>query len=73
MKDCNGKICFDKKSAESARNKRLKPKRRDRRRNTPEQLRIYHCQICNHWHLTSKPKYEPLDPDHDKTSRTPTS
>jgi len=58
MKTCNGKKCFSKRDAETARNKRLKPKRHQRRHNTPDSLRIYHCQTCNGWHLTSKEEYE---------------
>lgn len=55
---CNGKKCFDKKGAESARNKRLKPKRHERRHGTPDKLRIYECPDCGRWHLTSKDEYE---------------
>ena len=43
---CNGKPCYDKKSAMSAKNKRFKEDH--------IKLRIYHCDECNHWHLTSK-------------------
>jgi hypothetical protein len=48
MKLCRGKQCYDKRGAESARNRRL------RGRNAPDYLRIYHCPRCNCWHLTSK-------------------
>ncbi len=43
----NGKVCFDKKGAQSARNRRLKHDR------IP--LRIYPCGLGGswHWHLTS--------------------
>jgi len=43
---CNGKKCYDKKSALTAKNKRFK--------DSHIKLRIYQCDICNQWHLTSK-------------------
>lgn len=50
---CNGKICYSKKDAETARNHRTKG--RGRRHNRPDFLRVYHCPDCNFFHLTSKP------------------
>ena len=46
MKYCNGKPCYDKKGSISAKNKRYKMDHTE--------LRIYHCPICNHWHITSQ-------------------
>lgn len=43
---CNGKTCYDKKSAKTARNYCLKKGRIN--------IRIYHCYVCNKWHLTHK-------------------
>lgn len=48
MKTCNGKPCYDKRTAETARNRRLRGQK------APDYLRIYHCPKCNHWHLTSR-------------------
>ena len=56
--ECNGKRCFTKRDAETVRNRRFKPgggKRSNRRHNAPDNLRIYHCPLCNCWYLTSKP------------------
>lgn len=55
---CEGKVCYSKRDAEYSRNKRLRPskRRRKQKRNRPEFLRIYHCEKCNQWHLTHKPK-----------------
>lgn len=41
----SGKVMFDKKGAQTAANERL--------RKDHEELRIYPCPTCNHWHLTS--------------------
>lgn len=49
-----GKVCYDKRGAESARNHRSAPRRGKRRHNTPEFLRIYECPHCLKWHLTKK-------------------
>lgn len=47
MKYCkSGKPQYDKKSAVSAKNKRFKTNHTE--------LRVYHCDECNHWHLTSQ-------------------
>jgi hypothetical protein len=43
---CYGKKCYDKKSAQTARNQR--------HRDSGIELRIYPCPICNHFHLTKK-------------------
>ena len=45
FKKCNGKNCYDKKGAQTQRHF-LKRGVKD--------LRIYHCEICNCWHLSSK-------------------
>ena len=43
---CNGKKCYDKKTAQTAKNLRFKE--------SHIKLRIYQCPECNQWHLTSK-------------------
>lgn len=48
----NGKVCYDKRGAQTARNKR--------ERNGSEPLRIYQCPKCNQWHLTHKQSYEKI-------------
>ena len=40
-----GKVKFDKRGAQTARNKRFEE--------AHIKLRIYHCPECNWWHLTS--------------------
>lgn len=45
-KKCRGKICYDKKGAITAKNKRWNDD------HVP--LRIYDCPDCNGWHLTHK-------------------
>lgn len=39
----NGKVMYDKRGAQTARNRRLKRE---------PYLRIYQCEHGNHWHLT---------------------
>lgn len=51
-KTCNGKMIFTKREAETARNRRLKSRRRG---GHPGFLRIYPCPECNFWRLTRKP------------------
>ena len=47
MRACN-KACYpDKKAAQTAMNAALR-----RRRNAPDYLRAYRCEICQAWHLT---------------------
>ena len=41
-----GKVCYDKKTAITAANKRFK--------DDHKKLRIYECPDCGYWHLTSK-------------------
>lgn len=43
--NCQNKNRYDKKGAISARNLFWRKQHKE--------LRIYHCPICNHWHLTS--------------------
>lgn len=43
---CEGKVCFDKRGAETAANKRWNEDR--------VELRIYACPNCRFWHLTKK-------------------
>lgn len=43
---CEGKVIYDKKSAISARNARY--------REDHVELRVYHHELCNGWHLTSQ-------------------
>lgn len=54
---CHGKKCYSKRDAETARNARTTGRRRVRH-GRPEYLRVYHCDECNHWHLTSKKNHE---------------
>lgn len=49
MKKCN-KVPFSKIEAEIALKRALKLGKFIKRR---KEKRIYHCSICNHWHLTS--------------------
>ena len=52
MKMCGNKKTYDKKTALTVRNRRL--------REGVEWLRAYHCPKCNFWHLThgkSKRRY----------------
>ena len=44
------KTQYSKREAVTALNHRLRGKGR------PEHLRVYHCPLCNHWHLTSQEK-----------------
>lgn len=48
----SGKMCFDKKTAQTKRNQLLKGKGKHRRSKDVEDLRIYHCEECNFFHLT---------------------
>jgi hypothetical protein len=50
LKRCpnGGKPCYDKKTAVTAKNKRYKQDH--------VVLRIYNCENCNCWHLTSQQK-----------------
>lgn len=41
-----GKVMYDKKSAQTAKNFRMK--------NDHVKLRIYQCPDCNQWHLTHR-------------------
>ena len=45
---CNGKVCYDKKGAQTARNNQY--------RKHHIELQIYSCMYCNQWHLTSQKK-----------------
>ena len=55
-----GKICFDKKGAQSKRNERLRHNMRGR---PIDYLRIYQCpESGGYWHLTSKPLMEEFSP-----------
>jgi len=49
FKKCRGKNCYEKKSALSALHFREKA--------GVKHLRIYHCTLCNMWHLTHKEKF----------------
>lgn len=42
----SGKVCYSKKDAATAANKRFEQDH--------EKLRIYPCNYCSHWHLTSR-------------------
>lgn len=48
VSDVCGKQCYDKKGALTVKN--------DRERRGAANLRIYECQVCNAWHLTSQEK-----------------
>ena len=66
METCSqtGKICYDKREAETVRNVRLKPQRgrgKRKRSKTPKFLRIYECEHCGCWHLTSARNFTPSD------------
>ncbi len=41
---CKGKVKYDKKGAQTVKN--------DRMRMEHTELRIYHCPLCNGWHVT---------------------
>ena len=41
---CNGKVCYDKKGAQTARNNQYKKYHAE--------LYIYNCKWCSYWHLT---------------------
>lgn len=43
---CRGKVIYDKKGATTAKNKRF--------HDDHIALRIYPCEVGNHWHLTSQ-------------------
>lgn len=43
---CDKKQVYSKKDAQTVRNLRMK--------SGSKELRIYHCPICNGWHLTSQ-------------------
>jgi len=60
--DTSGKVCYDKREAETVRNLRMKPQRgrgRRRRAKVPKYLRVYQCEFCSCWHLTSSRNYNP--------------
>lgn len=47
---CNGKPSYDKKGALTAKNKRMQQDH--------VKLRVYQCDKCDYWHLTSQEKNE---------------
>lgn len=47
---CRGKTKFDKKTATTSKNSRMKEDH--------VALRIYHCPLCNGWHLTHTDPYK---------------
>lgn len=47
----SGKRTYDKKSAVSQFN-------RETRRVGGKRLHVYHCAMCNHWHLSATKDYE---------------
>ncbi len=52
MRDCDHKQRYpDKKAARTALNRIMN----QHRRNRPEHLRAYPCQLCRGWHLTKNP------------------
>ncbi len=62
--DISGKICYDKREAETVRNLRMRPQRgrgKRRRAKVPKFLRIYQCDHCSAWHLTSARNYTPTE------------
>lgn len=46
-----------KKDAQTAANLRTRG-RQEQRRNRPDFLRVYACDDCGHWHLTSSRRHE---------------
>lgn len=50
MKQCNGKNCY-----ESEREAR---RVRNLRERLVQKLRVYQCDLCHYWHLTSEEKHE---------------
>lgn len=60
---CMGKRIYSKREAAEVRNRRSRGEpnvkmfrrgeHRRRLRSVPDNLRIYQCNICNGWHLTS--------------------
>jgi hypothetical protein len=48
------KQCYDKKTAKTILNER-----KDKGRKWSREKRIYFCEKCNSWHLTSEDEYEP--------------
>lgn len=54
MKCPSGKVCLNsKKQAEQKMHAYWRTKRPG-----PVPVRVYHCPLCNQWHMTSKPKRE---------------
>ena len=51
------KTPYSKKDAQTVANYRTKG-RKDRRHGRPGYLRVYACDICGHWHLTSKHEHD---------------
>lgn len=49
---CLSKNKYTKKDALTAKNKREHEVGKDN-------LRVYHCPLCNHWHMTSLSKKKP--------------
>lgn len=43
---CDGKVIYDKKTAITARNLRMKE--------SHQELRVYECEKGDHWHLTKQ-------------------
>lgn len=60
MRYCNGKPCYEKRSAVTAKNRRWKLDHVD--------LRVYHCNDCNNHHLTSQIKTKKNETKKKKTT-----
>ena len=48
----SGKVCYDKRGAQTAKNARFKQ--------SHAKLRIYDCPHCGYWHLTSWPSFHKI-------------
>jgi hypothetical protein len=49
-----GKVAFRKRDAETIKNHRTRGKDTRKNHKREDYLRVYHCDFCNFWHLTSR-------------------
>ena len=57
MTTCAKIAYHDKKAALGAINLFAKRGRKRNHRKAPDQMRAYHCDDCNAWHVTSRPNH----------------